>query len=169
MAEKSSRLCSPPMATKSSEELNIFSICTKCALLISGASKLCAMAWAPLYRWTRITSRLLVYISFFLGRVRFPVLPLVILCPLDSQLFDHAVRLLRPARSLHGMGVTHTASSKYHDEIISFVFIHTEYGEPIVIMVFRCAILKVLCLTPPCTAWIAFKIPQCQPVLTSHV
>jgi hypothetical protein len=44
---------------------------------------------------------------------------------------------------------THTASSKYHDEIISLAFIHTKYGEPIVIMVFRCAIQKVLCLTPP--------------------
>jgi hypothetical protein len=46
-------------------------------------------------------------------------------------------------------GVTHTAPSKYHDEIISLVFIHTKYGEPIVIMVFRRAIKKVLCLTPP--------------------
>jgi hypothetical protein len=44
-------------------------------------------------------------------------------------------------------GVTHTASSKYHDEIIILVFIHTKYGEPIVIMVFRCTIQKVLFLT----------------------
>jgi hypothetical protein len=46
-------------------------------------------------------------------------------------------------------GVTHTAPSKYHDEIIPLVFIHTKYGEPIVIIVFRCTIQKVLCLTPP--------------------
>jgi hypothetical protein len=46
-------------------------------------------------------------------------------------------------------GVAHTAPSKYHDEIISLVFIHTKYGGPIVIMVFRCAMQKVLCLTPP--------------------
>jgi hypothetical protein len=48
-----------------------------------------------------------------------------------------------------GGGVTHTAPSKYHDEIISLVFIHTKYGEPIVIMDFRRAIQKALCLTPP--------------------
>jgi hypothetical protein len=29
------------------------------------------------------------------------------------------------------------------------VFIHTKYGEPIVIMVFRCTIQKLLCLSPP--------------------
>ena len=46
-------------------------------------------------------------------------------------------------------GATHTAPSKYHDEIISLVFIHTKYGEPIVIMDFRRAIQKVLCLSPP--------------------
>jgi hypothetical protein len=46
-------------------------------------------------------------------------------------------------------GVTRTAPSKYHDEIISLVFIHTKYGEPIVIMVFRCTMQKVLCLSPP--------------------
>jgi hypothetical protein len=46
-------------------------------------------------------------------------------------------------------GVTHTAPSKYHDEISWLVFIHTTYGEPIVIMVFRCTIQKVLCLSPP--------------------
>jgi hypothetical protein len=46
-------------------------------------------------------------------------------------------------------GVTHTAPSKYHDEIISLVFIHTKYGEPIAIMVFRCTIQKVLCLSHP--------------------
>jgi hypothetical protein len=46
-------------------------------------------------------------------------------------------------------GVTHTAPSKHHDEIISLVFIHTKYGEPIVIMVFRRAIQVVLCLSPP--------------------
>jgi hypothetical protein len=45
-------------------------------------------------------------------------------------------------------GVTHPAPSKYHDEIISLVFIHTKYGEPIVIMVFRRAIQKVLCWSP---------------------
>ena len=97
------RLCSPPMATKSSKNLRNLSICSKCALLISGASMLCAMGWAPLYGWTRITSRLLVYFSFFSGRVRFLPLPLVTLCPLNSQLFDHAVCLLRPARSLRDM------------------------------------------------------------------
>jgi hypothetical protein len=32
--------------------------------------------------------------------------------------------------------------------LFSIVFIHTKYGEPIVIMVFRRAIQKVLCLTP---------------------
>jgi hypothetical protein len=42
-----------------------------------------------------------------------------------------------------------TDASKYHDEIISLAFIHTKYGEPIVIMVFRCTIQKVLCLSPP--------------------
>jgi hypothetical protein len=46
-------------------------------------------------------------------------------------------------------GVTHTAPSKYHGEIISLAFIHTKYGEPIVIMVFRRTIQKVLCLSPP--------------------
>ena len=46
-------------------------------------------------------------------------------------------------------GVTHAAPRKYHDEIISLAFIHTKYGEPIAIMVFRRAILKVLCLTHP--------------------
>ena len=46
-------------------------------------------------------------------------------------------------------GVTHPASSKYQDEIISFAFIHTKSGEPIVIMVFRRAIQKALCLSPP--------------------
>ena len=56
----------------------------------------------------------------------------------------------RPAPELGDLGATHTAPSKYHDEIISFVFIHTKYGEPIVIMVFRRAIQKVLCLTPRC-------------------
>jgi hypothetical protein len=44
-------------------------------------------------------------------------------------------------------GATHTAPSKYHDEIISLVFIHTKYGEPIVIMVFRRAIPL---FEPPC-------------------
>jgi hypothetical protein len=29
------------------------------------------------------------------------------------------------------------------------MFIHTKYEEPIVIMVFRCAMQKVLCVTPP--------------------
>jgi hypothetical protein len=46
-------------------------------------------------------------------------------------------------------GVTHIMPSKYHDEMISLVFIHTKYREPIVIMVFRRAIQKALCLTPP--------------------
>jgi hypothetical protein len=46
-------------------------------------------------------------------------------------------------------GATHTAPSKYHDEIISLVFVHKKYGEPIVIMVFRRAMQKVRCLTPP--------------------
>jgi hypothetical protein len=50
---------------------------------------------------------------------------------------------------LVGGGGTHTAPSKYHDEIVSLAFIHTKYGEPIVIMGFRCTIQKVLCLTPP--------------------
>ena len=45
-------------------------------------------------------------------------------------------------------GVTHTAPSKYHDGIIPLAFIHTKYGEPIVIMVFRRAMQKALCLTP---------------------
>jgi hypothetical protein len=48
-----------------------------------------------------------------------------------------------------GGEVTHTAPSKYHDEIISLAFIHTNYGEPIAIMVFRRAMQKVLCLSPP--------------------
>jgi hypothetical protein len=47
-------------------------------------------------------------------------------------------------------GATHTAPSKYHDKIISLVFFHTKYGEPIVIMDFRRTIQKVLCLSPPC-------------------
>ena len=55
----------------------------------------------------------------------------------------------RHEKAMKTRGVTHTASSKYHDEIISLVFIHTKYGEPIVIMVFRRAIQKVLCLSPP--------------------
>jgi hypothetical protein len=55
----------------------------------------------------------------------------------------------RPASSAGQGGVTHPTPSKYHDEIILLAFIHTKYGEPIVIMVFRRAILKVLCLTPP--------------------
>jgi hypothetical protein len=38
-------------------------------------------------------------------------------------------------------GVTQTAPGKYHDEIILLVFIHTKYGEPIVIMDFRRTIL----------------------------
>jgi hypothetical protein len=46
-------------------------------------------------------------------------------------------------------GVTHTASSKYHDGNISLGFIHTKHGEPLVIMDFRLAIQKVLCLSPP--------------------
>jgi hypothetical protein len=46
-------------------------------------------------------------------------------------------------------GATHTAPSKYHDEIISLECIHTKYGKPIVIMVFRCTIQKVLGLSPP--------------------
>jgi hypothetical protein len=64
----------------------------------------------------------------------------------------HSVDLWRSSDSLShcpGGGVTHPAPSKYHDEIIAFVFIHTKYGEPIVIMVFRRAIQKGLCLTPP--------------------
>jgi hypothetical protein len=52
-------------------------------------------------------------------------------------------------RAAGGGGVTHTAPSKYHDEIISLAFIHTKSGEPIVIMVFRRTIQKVLCLSPP--------------------
>jgi hypothetical protein len=47
---------------------------------------------------------------------------------------------------------THTAPSKYHDEIIPLAFIYTKYGEPIVIMGFRRAIQKVLCLIPPTDA-----------------
>jgi hypothetical protein len=43
--------------------------------------------------------------------------------------------LARGVRVSASRGVTHTAPSKYHDEIISLVFIHTKYGEPIVIMV----------------------------------
>jgi hypothetical protein len=35
-------------------------------------------------------------------------------------------------------------------EIISLVFIHTKYGEPIVIMDFRRTMQNVLCLSPPC-------------------
>jgi hypothetical protein len=58
-------------------------------------------------------------------------------------------RRRRSCRRPLAEGVTHTAPSKYHDEIISLVFIHTKYGESYVIMVFRCAIQKVLCLTPP--------------------
>jgi hypothetical protein len=46
-------------------------------------------------------------------------------------------------------GAKHTAPRKYHDEIISLAFIHTKSGEPIVIMVFRRAVQKVLCSTPP--------------------
>jgi hypothetical protein len=46
-------------------------------------------------------------------------------------------------------GVTVTAPSKYHDEIIPLVFIRTKYGEPIVIMDFRRTIQKALCLSPP--------------------
>jgi hypothetical protein len=53
-----------------------------------------------------------------------------------------------PARFSRG-GATHAAPSKHHDENISFAFFHTKYGERIVIMVFRRAILKVLCLSPP--------------------
>ena len=53
------------------------------------------------------------------------------------------------ARPAAAGGDTHAAPSKYHDEIISLVFFHAKYGEPIVIMDFRCAIQKVLCLTPP--------------------
>jgi hypothetical protein len=56
-----------------------------------------------------------------------------------------------PPRARQG-GVTHTAPSKYRDEIISLVFFHTKYGEPIVIMVFRRAIQKVHCLSPPAPA-----------------
>jgi hypothetical protein len=46
-------------------------------------------------------------------------------------------------------GLTHTAPSKYHDEIISLAFIRTKYGEPIAIMVFRRAMQKARCLSPP--------------------
>jgi hypothetical protein len=47
--------------------------------------------------------------------------------------------------------ITHPAPREYHDEIISLVCIqtiHTKYGEPRVIMVFRRAMQKALCLTP---------------------
>jgi hypothetical protein len=60
---------------------------------------------------------------------------------------ERHVRVL--LRRACGWGGTHTAPRKYHDEIISLVFIHTKYGEPIVIMVFRRAIQTVLCLSPP--------------------
>jgi hypothetical protein len=56
-------------------------------------------------------------------------------------------------------GATHTAPSKYHDEIISLVFIHTKDGVPIVIMVFRCAIQKALCLAPPDP--LTYPVPPC--------
>jgi hypothetical protein len=74
-----------------------------------------------------------------------------------------------------GGGATHTASSKYHDEIIAFVFMHTKYGEPIVIMVFRCTIQTVLCLSPPSEVglWhgaggLSFKIPIEEPPAPCH-
>jgi hypothetical protein len=70
-----------------------------------------------------------------------------------AELFELVVAGLPACEFRCGAGgVTHPASSKYHDEIISLVFIHTKYGEPIVIMVFRRTIQKVLCLTPPCDA-----------------
>jgi serine/threonine protein kinase len=50
-------------------------------------------------------------------------------------------------------GATHTAPSKYHDEIISLAFIHTKYGEPMVTMVVRRAIQKARCLRPPSETW----------------
>ena len=55
------------------------------------------------------------------------------------------------------VGVTHTVTSKFHDEINSFVFVYTKYGDPIVIMDFRRAIKKALCgpPTPPPTLMIA--------------
>jgi hypothetical protein len=56
-------------------------------------------------------------------------------------------------------GVTHPAPSKYHDENFLLAFIHTKSGEPIVIMVFRCAIQKVLCLTPPV---LVFNLAPCE-------
>jgi hypothetical protein len=46
-------------------------------------------------------------------------------------------------------GDTHTAPSKYHDEFISLVFIHTKYGEPIVIMVFSARHTKSALFEPP--------------------
>ena len=52
-----------------------------------------------------------------------------------------------------GGGVTHAAPSKYHDENVSLAFIYTKYGEPIVIMAFRRAMQKALCLTPPGMGW----------------
>jgi hypothetical protein len=58
-----------------------------------------------------------------------------------------------------GGGATQTAPSKYHDEIISLVFIHTKYGEPIVIMVFRRAMQKARCLTPPAAGREATFLP----------
>jgi hypothetical protein len=57
---------------------------------------------------------------------------------------QHTVQNRSRIRLGTGGGVTHTTPSKYHAEIISLVFIHTKYGEPIVIMVFRCTIQKIL-------------------------
>jgi ankyrin repeat protein len=77
------------------------------------------------------------------GSVAAGALPALVSAPVQSA----------AARILDGMprsgGVTHPAPSKYHDEIIPLAFIHTKFGEPIVIMVFRRAIQKVLCLSPP--------------------
>jgi hypothetical protein len=72
---------------------------------------------------------------------------------LDCDAWGIAIHVARTTIVLEGAipvrgGVTHTAPRKYHNEIIPLAFIHTKYGEPIVVMVFRRAIQKVLCLTP---------------------
>jgi hypothetical protein len=53
------------------------------------------------------------------------------------------------ARLVQQGGAGHTAPSKYRDGIVSLVFVHTKYGEPIVVMVFRRAVQTVRCVSPP--------------------
>jgi hypothetical protein len=75
-----------------------------------------------------------------------PAAPLLLQLP-EDVLANQVALVSQPG------GLTLAAPRKYHDEMIPLAFIHTKYGEPIVIMVFRRAMQQVFCLTPPPLAW----------------